>query len=201
MIYRLDGEFQTRISEDDGLLVQVGNVGYEVACVDADHFLAKKTGTIWIYTMMRDSSICLYGFRSLAERKFFAELISINGVGGKMALALLRTHSIAVLLSAANTNSEDIYTAVSGIGTKIARKIILELKHRYKQLQARFAHEFHEHSNHAEVFSVLTNMGFAERQVRAVLASLQVRDDTSTIDVVRLALPRLTRSSSRSASL
>ena len=193
MIYKLDGEFQTRIA--DGLLVQAGNIGYEVACVDVDHFLAQKTGTIWIYTMMRDSSICLYGFRSLSEREFFAELINVNGVGGKMALSLLRAHSIAVLLSAANTDNEEIYTAVSGIGTKIARKIILELKHRYKQLQAKFTHEFHDRSSNTEVFSVLTNMGFADKQVRAVLANLQLRDGTDTLDVVRLALPRLTNSS------
>lgn len=117
-----------------------------------------------------------------------------------MALALLRSQSIAVLLTAANTDNEEVYTAVSGIGTKIARKIILELKHRYKKLQAKFAHEFYDQNDHAEVFSVLTNMGFADKQVRSVLASLRVQGSADTLDVVRLALPRLTRSS-RNANL
>ena len=195
MIYKLDGVFAARLTKG-GILVEVSGVGYEVLCADPEQFLLQGTGAIWIYTQMKDSSVCLFGFRSQQEREFFAELIGISGVGGKMALSLLGSLSLPEILSAVEVDDEQVFAGIAGIGAKTAKKLSMELRHRLKRLRVLVPQQpTAVTKTHVvtDARSALLNMGFADKNVREALAGIAVQADTQTAEIVRLALTRLTR--------
>lgn len=114
----------------DRVILDVGGVGYEIAAPTrtlAD-LLMDKEGELWIYTVVREDALDLYGFDSLSERGFFELLIGVSGIGPKSALGIISIAPTNTLRSAIASNDTSYLTNVSGIGKKTAEKIILELR-------------------------------------------------------------------------
>ena len=115
MIARLRGK--PVASTPDGLLIDVGGVGYLVAATPSA--VRKADGveevTIETYLHVREDAMQLYGFAERAERELFVQLLSVNGVGPKVALAIVREDAVR-------------FQAIPGIGKKTAERIVLELK-------------------------------------------------------------------------
>ncbi len=82
--------------------------------------------------IVREDSLTLYGFSTLAERDLFDRLITVSGVGPKLALAILGTMSIDSLRNAVGSGQPELLTRVPGIGKKMAEKIVFELKDKLK---------------------------------------------------------------------
>lgn len=112
------------------LTVVAGQVGYEVYCVPPVLEQTKLNDEITLYTYqyVREDSLELYGFRHSSERNFFKQLISVTGVGPKSALTVMALATLDELQSAIVQGDPTILTKVSGIGTKTAARIIVELK-------------------------------------------------------------------------
>ncbi|HEV8250842.1 MAG TPA: Holliday junction branch migration protein RuvA [Gaiellaceae bacterium] len=130
MIARLRGKPVARTPE--GLLLDVGGVGYLVAATTGA--LRKAEGaaevTVDTYLHVREDVLQLYGFADAAERELFVQLLSVNGVGPKVALAILSSATAADLRRAIAREDTARFQAIPGIGKKTAERIVLELKER-----------------------------------------------------------------------
>jgi Holliday junction DNA helicase RuvA len=113
------------------VVVEAAGVGYKLA-VSAETLRDVPSdgeeGMLWTHLVVRDDSMQLYGFASLEERELFLMLIGVQGVGPKVALAVLSGGSPRELLNAIASGDSARFQAVPGIGKRTAERIIVELR-------------------------------------------------------------------------
>lgn len=105
----------------------------------------ESTEKLYIYTNVKEDDISLYGFKTQNERELFKALISVNGVGPKLAIAILSTFDTKEIVDIILENEPKIFIKVPGLGIKKAQKIILDLKDKVKKLE--FFEIINENSN------------------------------------------------------
>ena len=108
------------------IILMTGGVGYKV--FTPEYFTQKSTLSLWIETIVREDSIRLFGFSSIAAQNLFNQLTAVSGVGPKLALAIMGAIKTDTLMSAIATGDAKTITAAPGVGKKVAEKIIVELK-------------------------------------------------------------------------
>jgi holliday junction DNA helicase RuvA len=128
MIARLRG--RPLANTPDGLIVDVGGVGYLVAATPSAVRRADGAEEIALHTYLhvREDALQLYGFADAAERELFVQLLSVNGIGPKVALAIVSGSPAAELRRAITLQDTARFQAIPGIGKKTAERIVLELK-------------------------------------------------------------------------
>lgn len=128
MIASLDGTVAAVAA--DSLVLDVGGVGYRVFCGPGALASAREGRALKLRThhLVRDDLQALYGFRTPEELGFFELLITVTGVGPKVALAIVSSRSVTDLQLAIFQGDEAVLTAVSGVGRRLAARILLELK-------------------------------------------------------------------------
>ena len=128
MIARLRGKAVA--STPEGLILDVGGVGYLVAATPSA--VRKADGaeevTVETYLHVREDTMQLYGFAERAERELFMQLLSVNGIGPKVALAIVSGSPAEELRRAIVRGDAVRFQAIPGIGKKTAERIVLELK-------------------------------------------------------------------------
>ena len=118
------------------VVVDVGGVGYDVQVPLSTFYDLGEPGaavTLRVHTHVREDAISLFGFRTRLEQDLFERLIAVNGIGPKLALAVLSGIETADLIRAIKTQDVARLTAIPGIGKKTAERIGLELKDRMPQ--------------------------------------------------------------------
>ncbi|MDO8604481.1 MAG: Holliday junction branch migration protein RuvA [bacterium] len=117
---------------DKYTIIETSGVGYKVrVTIDTLQVLKKSMGNktaLWIHTAVREDALDLYGFQNQNELEFFEMLISVSGIGPKGALGILNVAPVEHLKEAIAMGDTAALTKVSGIGSKSAQKIILELR-------------------------------------------------------------------------
>ena len=113
---------------DGFIILMVADVGYKV--FTPEYLTQKSVVSLWIETVVREDSIRLFGFSTLAAQNLFNQLTAVSGVGPKLALAIMGAIKIDTLLSAIATGDAKTITTAPGVGKKVAEKIIVELKAR-----------------------------------------------------------------------
>ncbi len=129
MIAKLTGLVDS--TGEDYVIIDVGGVGYSVFCSNRTlNMLATATGTVsvMIETHVREDHIHLYGFADEAERAWFKLLITVQGVGAKVCLAILSVLSPDNLVQAIAAQDKTAVTQAPGVGPKLATRILSELK-------------------------------------------------------------------------
>jgi Holliday junction DNA helicase RuvA len=128
MIARLRGTLVEATPE--GLVLDVGGVGYLVAATPSALRKAKGAEEIAVetYLHVREDTMQLYGFAERAERELFVQLLSVNGIGPKVALAIVSGSPAEELKRAIVREDTARFQAIPGIGKKTAERIVLELK-------------------------------------------------------------------------
>jgi Holliday junction DNA helicase RuvA len=127
MIARLRGKPVGRTA--DGLLLDVNGVGYLVHATP--RAVAKADGaemTVETYLHVREDALSLYGFSDAEERELFIQLLSVSGIGPKVALAIVSGSAPAELKRAIAREDTARFQAIPGIGKKTAQRVVLELK-------------------------------------------------------------------------
>ncbi|MFL5687310.1 MAG: Holliday junction branch migration protein RuvA [Chloroflexota bacterium] len=114
----------------DALVIEVGGLGYRVFAPPAVLASAASGGTLKLHTyhLVREDQQALYGFRTSEELGFFNLLLTVNGVGPKVALAIVGSRPTADLQLAIMTGDQAVLVSIPGIGKKLAERIIFELK-------------------------------------------------------------------------
>jgi Holliday junction DNA helicase RuvA len=126
MIARLRGRIAGR--SGPGLILDVNGVGYLVNAAPSVARLGDGEVTVEIHTVVREDALQLYGFATAAERELFELLLGVNGVGPKVALAIVSGSTPAELRRAIARDDVKRFQAIPGIGLKTAQRVVLELK-------------------------------------------------------------------------
>jgi len=190
MIARLVGRLAHKSPE--GLIVDVHGVGYRVL-VSLNAFAAlPEQGAeveLAIHTNLRENALELFGFVSADEKALFGALITVSGVGPRMALNILSGLPASDLRDALAAGNVNRLVAVPGVGKRTAERLIVELQDRARKLAATAPADGATPVD-SEAVSALVNLGYraaeAERAVRAVSPGTK-----DLADVIRRALQKL----------
>lgn len=153
--------------------VEAGGVGYEIQIPMSTYEGIGKIGGevfLWIHTHVREDSLCLFGFHSKAERRLFERLISVSGIGAKIALALLSGLGVGDLLRAVRDREPGVLQHVPGVGRKTAERLVVELQDRVESLLQEIsagpagAGRRPGEARREDVISALMNLGYRRRE-------------------------------------
>jgi Holliday junction DNA helicase RuvA len=185
------------------LIIDVGGVGYEVqASARALRNLhVGDEATLTIDTHVREDAIRLFGFTSEVERTWFRTLQSIQGVGSKVALAVLGTLSPQDLANAIALGNTAAVEQTNGVGKKLAQRIVLELKDKAPALSVAGlnvpagAAPKSDNNAAAEAISALTNLGYQPMQAaQAVAVAMnELGEGADVAKLIRRGLKELAR--------
>ncbi len=192
MIASLNGKLESLGS--DGAVINVGGIGFQVYMPTSTLSTLGAIGEevkLHTYLHLREDNAALYGFASTDELGLFQNLISVSGLGPKLALAMLSAMNIERLTMAIATSSTDLLTEVPGIGKKMANRLILELKEKIgagwiTTPAVQLAEE------NAEVLAALTSLGYSVSEATKAVASLPPDSKLSLEDKVKQALAYFT---------
>lgn len=181
------------------ILLDVNGVGYSVhISISTFEKLPElnELTSLYIYTSVKEDAIDLYGFSSPAEKEMFELLISVSGIGPRLAQSLLSGIQVDELKYAIDEGNLSRITAVPGIGRKTAERLLVELRDKMNKLTESFesAEAGAPSSIRSDAIAALVNLGYnlktAEKAVRSIMNS----KPTSTIeDVIKEALANLNK--------
>lgn len=187
MIATLRGEV-TQI-EENAIIVEVGGVGMRVF-VPVPLRTKSQIGQIVLlhtHLVVREDALSLYGFETITDRGLFTMLLSVDGVGPKVALSVLSTLNIETVQRAVFQEQDEILSRVPGIGKKTAQKIILSLHDRLKPLDGLQAVASMSDSD-SEVLAALTTLGYSVVEAQSAVQSLPKDAPEEVEERLRLAL-------------
>lgn len=206
MIGKLRG-FIDSITEDK-CIIDVGGVGYVVFLSNKTADFLKQTSrekeiSLIIETVVKEDAIELYGFAGEIEKIWFSELIKVQGVGNKVALKILGYFAIQDLAKALIQGDEKSFSKISGIGPKLASRIVTELKDSPKKLGIDVGFE----SNHKielqeisgsqiaiDALSALENLGYKKHDSLRVINFLIAENSKVTLEnLITSALRELSK--------
>jgi Holliday junction DNA helicase RuvA len=203
MIGKLRGRIDAVL--EDSLILDVQGVGYEV--FGSSKLLGQYRGgeegvELWIDTLVREDLIRLNGFASQQERQWFRLLQSVQGVGAKVALAILGTLSTGDLASAIALQDKAMVARAPGVGPKVAQRIVAELKDKAPSLSGDatgtigLQQELGEGvaaSAVVDAVSALTNLGYSAQQASGAVAQAvkDAGEDAPAATLIRLGLKAL----------
>jgi Holliday junction DNA helicase RuvA len=181
------------------VLVDVHGVGYELSLPMSSIYPLPESGqTVTLHTQLvvREDSQTLYGFLTLDERSLFRSLIRINGVGAKLALAILSGMSVSEFIQC--IEREDLATLVKmpGVGKKTAERLLIEMKDRIRELDTAAAIErpaaatATAFGNDAigDAVSALVALGYKPQEASRMVRSVDNMSECSSQELIRLAL-------------
>lgn len=179
------------------LIIQAGGVGYLVSVPLSLAMTAKEGQQIELFcvTVVREDSISIFGFETLAERNLFEVLIGVRMVGPALALVIVSMMDADVLVEAVETKDVAMLTRVPGIGEKTATRILVELSSKLSSIRALSAAPAGAHrsvgdsSVRREVEAALASLGFDAREIKRGVGAMQPGQDVA--QAVRAALAEL----------
>jgi Holliday junction DNA helicase RuvA len=177
------------------ILLEVGGIGYEILCPMSSFYAMGESKNISLHTHfhVKEDAQTLYGFVSKDEKILFRELIRVNGIGPKVALAILSHLNIASLINAVANEDDVLLAKTPGIGKKTAQKLIVELKDRLAKLELstsqtqNITSSINANPNTKKAFQALQSLGFKAKEAERMLEVI-TDELLSTEEIIRQAL-------------
>ena len=194
MIGHLKGKILTKNPPE--VLIEVGGIGYEVLCPMSTFYeLDNLTEDVLLFTHLsiKEDAHTLFGFITKDEKSVFRELIRVNGVGPKVALAILSNLSVHSLVECISTEDSDLLAKTPGIGKKTALKLIVELKDRLIKVELSGSTakpsglKQGSNPNARQAIDALLSLGFKAKEANRMVSKIEDKD-LSTEQIIRLAL-------------
>ncbi|MDP6126742.1 MAG: Holliday junction branch migration protein RuvA [Dehalococcoidales bacterium] len=187
MIASLHGKIESK--GGDGAVINVNGVGFRVYMPTSTISLLGRTGDeahLQTHMVMREDSVTLYGFSTTEELELFQILTTVSGLGPKLAIAVLSAMSVEQANMAIATGSSEMLVTISGIGKRMAERIIVELKDKVgagliASPAAQFAQE------NTDVIAALSSLGYSIAEASQAVATLP-SSDLDLEEKVKLAL-------------
>ncbi len=172
----------------DGLVLDVNGVGYLVAATPGVLRRAEGGGevTVQTYLHVREDAMQLYGFADGAERELFTHLLTVSGIGPKVALAVVSGSPVADLRRAIALGDHARFQAIPGIGKKTAERIVLELKEKIGLEESAPVAPAAGTSGHLVAREALVELGYSVVEAEQALAVLD--PDLPAEEKIRQAL-------------
>ncbi|SFV76068.1 Holliday junction DNA helicase RuvA [hydrothermal vent metagenome] len=177
------------------ILLEVNGIGYEILCPMSTFYEMGADTNLVLHTHLhiKEDAHTLYGFISKDEKILFRELIRVNGIGPKVALAILSHLNVASLMNAVAHEDDVLLAKTPGIGKKTAQKLIVELKDRLENLSLsstanqQITASANINPNTKQALAALQSLGFKVKEAERMLAAIS-DDSLSTEELIRLAL-------------
>jgi Holliday junction DNA helicase RuvA len=188
VIASLDGKLESLGSE--WAVINVGGIGFQVYMPTSTLSTLSTIGEevkLYTHLHLKEDNATLYGFASADELGLFQTLITVSGLGPKLALAMLSAMNVEKLTMAIASGSTDLLTVIPGIGKKVANRLILELKDKIgagwiTTPAAALAQE------NADVLAALTSLGYSVSEANRAVATLPPSSDLSLEEKIKQPL-------------
>ncbi len=190
VIATLEGTLEYRGA--DSVVLQVSGVGFQVHVPGSTLAQIGSRGdrvSLFTHLHMREDNVSLYGFSSEQELTLFRDLISVSGIGPKVALAMLSALTPEQMVMAITSGNAEVISQVPGIGKKTASRLIVELKGKLEK-------EWRESVlplgvEDEDVMAALTSLGYSLKEASKAVSSLPVPSELSLEEKVKVALQHL----------
>lgn len=189
------------------IILDVNGVGYLISV--GDNWSLRKQGKLGedleipIYTHVREDEIRLFGFESFEAKELFISLLTVNGVGPKMAQLVVDQLSVEIIIRAVQSEDFSVFQQISGIGKKIAQKIILDLngklelpvdsKYKNSNMEggdSEIALDGPPKTIYEDAKSALSNLGFSGKEVDTTLRK-RIKESSDLNSLIRKCLSDL----------
>lgn len=185
MIAHLRGQILAK--SPNAVVIDCHGVGYELAISVATYTELGEPGTdgrLHVHTHVREDALLLFGFATLDEKRLFEKLLTISGIGPKLAITVLSGISADRLITAIRGGDHATLTKIPGIGKKTAERVVLELKDKLDDMAAALSTQSATPSLGAvaeDVLSALVNLGYprpiAQKAVETAAKDAAVASD------------------------
>ena len=206
MIAHLSGTLLSK--QPNSVIVDVGGVGYDVIIPVSTFYELEDIGAntqLRVYTHVREEVLQLYGFKTARERELFMQIISVSGIGPKIAITLLSGMGANEIIASIRTNNLARLTSIPGVGRKTAERLVVELRDKIIALSSPALEEefaagpgrragVSPDAMRDDALSALLNLGYQKSAAeKAVKAAIDEGGDLSVEVILRRGLRSLSR--------
>jgi len=154
--------------ESSYIILENNNIGYMIYVANPFSYQIDNEYKIYLYTQIKEDEHLLYGFKEKSEKDLFLKLISVKGLGCKMALPILATGSINGIVDAIERENILYLKKFPKIGDKVARQIILDLKGKLTPSSSDIVNV------NSELVEVLTSLGYKNADIKKVIPNVDI---------------------------
>jgi len=167
------------------VLLDVNGVGYQIniSISTFEKISDSKNVSLFIHTNVRQDAINLYGFFSQEEKEMFELLISISGIGPKLALSILSGISVDDLSDSISKGNLDRLISIPGVGRKTAERIVLELKSKISEFETVFSSKF-DYSIRQQAIAALVTLGYNQKNSEKVVRDLLTENPSLSLEEI-----------------
>lgn len=177
------------------IILDVNGVGYlvNISISTFEKISDQNEISLFIHTHVREDALSLYGFYTEAEKEMFELLISISGIGPKVALSILSGISVDELQNAIQTENVSRLVSVPGVGRKTAERVVLELKSKVGFIETAVSKGI-DYTVKQEAVLALTTLGYNQKVAEKVVRDLLSANPSITLeDLIRKSLAELNK--------
>ncbi len=194
MIGRLQGEIIEK--QPPNLVLDVAGVGYELEAPMSTFYELPDCGekaVLYTHLLVRDDAHTLYAFKEVQDRSLFRNLLKVNGVGAKMALAILSGMDVHSFTNCIHNGDTDSLIRLPGVGRKTAERLIIDMRDRLEKTSIPTSTGkgvngyVHPQSPVEDAVSALISLGYKPNDASRMVSNVDVQNQTSE-DIIRLAL-------------
>lgn len=156
------------IIETSYIVVENNGIGYMVFVSNPYSYKLNEEVTIYLYQQIREDENTLYGFKTKEDKELFLKLISVKGLGCKMALPMFSGDNMSSILNAIEEGNINYLKKFPKIGDKVARQIILDLKGKLASNQSNLKEDF------SELTETLKSLGYKPNDIKKVLPQIDI---------------------------
>lgn len=175
--------------KNNAIVLDNNGCGYLIYVSNPYVFDDNKEYKVYVYQQIKEDEHSLFGFKNLAEKELFLKLISVKGLGCKMALPILAVGNVEGIMDAIERENILYLKKFPKIGEKLARQIILDLKGKLEFIGVGISDD--EVTTSEELKEVLLGLGYKDKEIKGVLA--KVNKDLTIEEQVKEALRLLLR--------
>ena len=194
MISWLKGEkvHTWKISSRKGIVLNVGGVGYEIQLLpkQIDKAEVLNEFELWIHQIDREDGTSLYGFIEVNQRDLFREIISVNGIGPQIGMAMLEEFEVPQLVNAIENKESKLLTKTQGIGKRIAERLIVELRNKLQRFTDNDK-TIHENKNDIEanqfskyideIYLILNSLGYVDNEIKESIKIITINEKENSL--------------------
>ena len=194
MISWLKGEkvHTWKISSRKGVVLNVGGVGYEIQLLpkQIDKAEVLNEFELWIHQIDREDGTSLYGFIEVNQRDLFREIISVNGIGPQIGMAMLEEFEVPQLVNAIENKESNLLTKTQGIGKRIAERLIVELRNKLQRFTENDK-TIHENKNDIEanqfskyideIYLILNSLGYVDNEIKESIKIITINEKENSL--------------------
>ena len=169
----------------ESVILENNGIGYRIFMPDAPTLVLNQEVLIYTYQQFREDATILYGFQKMEEHDLFVRLISVKGIGPKIAISAMSAASCSSIINAIENGDAIALKRLPGIGAKAASQIILDLK---GKLVEDAKQEKAINQNLQDAIDALKALGYKNNEIHSIMKDLNKDKDLSVDEYIRLAL-------------